>query len=188
MSHLLCCCSSLAVVVCTTRAKAHQPTAGSAMHSGPKLPKTAKIKFTWCDFSFSADSHNFRFRSSCALHIQNLSNCCRNKYDPSIWRFFGGFSLFGPTVRQCHGVEVQAHHPSCTNARRTQGQGGISPNTPWRRQRRRPCAQPLRCATPTAGNAPYCHSTPWLASFVARRPLRPLPCRKGSYLSPCRLD
>ena len=111
MSHLLCCCSSLAVVVCTTRAKAHQPTAGSAMHSGPKLLKTAKIKFTWCNFSFSADSHNFRFRSSCALHIQNLSNCCRDKYYPSISRFFGGFSLFGPLVRQCHGVDGASTPP-----------------------------------------------------------------------------
>ena len=28
---------------------------------------------------FSADSNNFRFRSLNALHIQNLSNCCRDK-------------------------------------------------------------------------------------------------------------
>jgi hypothetical protein len=39
-----------------------------------------------------------------ALHIQNLSNHCRHKYDTSISRFFknlifGGFVLFGPASK-----------------------------------------------------------------------------------------
>ena len=41
------------------------------------------------EFSNSADSHNFRFRSFDALHIiQNSSNCCRHQFDPSISRIF----------------------------------------------------------------------------------------------------
>ena len=141
------------------------------------LCKLCKYRFDW--------SGKWKPEMESTHPCNKQTNMIRKSQD-----FFGGFLLFGPLVRQCHGVVVQAHHASCTNARRTQGQGGISPNTPRRRRRRRwPCAQPsLRCAAPTAGNAPYCHSTPWLASFVARRPLRPLPCRKGSYLSPCRLD
>ena len=35
----------------------------------------------------SANLHNFRFRVP-ALHIQNLSNCCGCRYDPSISRIF----------------------------------------------------------------------------------------------------
>ena len=47
---------------------------------------------SWCDFtSFSiqviSNLHNFRFRVP-EIHIQNLSNCCRRKYDPLIsWIF-----------------------------------------------------------------------------------------------------
>ena len=36
----------------------------------------------------SAYSNSFRFRLSRAIHIQNLSNRCRHKYDPSISQFF----------------------------------------------------------------------------------------------------
>ena len=37
----------------------------------------------------STSSNSFRFRSQRALHIQNLSNCSRHKYDQSISRIFG---------------------------------------------------------------------------------------------------
>ena len=53
----------------------------------------------------SADWHNFRFRWLHSLHIENLSNGCRYKYDPSQFpriflnSFLEGFLLFGPTVR-----------------------------------------------------------------------------------------
>ena len=47
-----------------------------------------KNKFTQIYFtSFSVNLHNVRFRLP-ALHIQNLSNHCRHKYDPSISRDF----------------------------------------------------------------------------------------------------
>ena len=50
-----------------------------------------------------ADSHNFRFCSLQALEMQNLSNCCKHKYDQSISRvfkicFLAGFCFFYPTV------------------------------------------------------------------------------------------
>ena len=59
----------------------------SVLHSGSKCQKATKNKSTQGDFtSFSmevcANSHNFRFRLY-ALHIQNLSNRCRHKYDSS---------------------------------------------------------------------------------------------------------
>ena len=75
-----------------------------AAHSGSKRLKPAENEFNQSDFtSFSlqvtAISHNFRFRSLRTLHIQNLSNHCRHKNDPSVSRnfnlIFGGFSLFG---------------------------------------------------------------------------------------------
>ena len=51
-----------------------------------------KHKFVYGDFtSFSMEvfenSHNFRFRLP-VLHIQNLSNRCRHKYDSSFSRIF----------------------------------------------------------------------------------------------------
>ena len=75
-------------------------------HSGSKWQKTAEKKFTQSNFmSFSmqvsANLHNFRFRLP-ALHIQNLSNLCKHKYDPSISRVFfcnlvfGGFFVIWP--------------------------------------------------------------------------------------------
>ena len=62
-------------------------------HSGSKRLKPAENKFTQSGFTNSsmqipAYSDSFRFRSYLALHIQNMSNCCRHKYDPSISRFF----------------------------------------------------------------------------------------------------
>ena len=61
---------------------------------------------------FISVSHNFRFRSLCALHIQNLSNCCRHKYDPSMSRIFWTYFLtfffqFGPTV---HRNKIETYH------------------------------------------------------------------------------
>ena len=58
-----------------------------------KLKKTAKNKLTWSDFTnfymqVFAFSNSFRFRSFCTLHIQNLSNRCRQRHDPSISRIF----------------------------------------------------------------------------------------------------
>ena len=49
-----------------------------------------------------ANSHNFRFRLP-ALHIQNLSNRCRHKYDQSNLTnfrisFLAGFLQYDPTV------------------------------------------------------------------------------------------
>ena len=77
------------------------------VHSGFKWLKPTKNKFDQCGFtSFSmqipAFSNSFHFRSQCVLHIQNLSNHCIHKYDPSISRifqpYFGGFLRIGPTV------------------------------------------------------------------------------------------
>ena len=42
-----------------------------------------------------ADSHNFRFCSLQALEMQNLSNCCKHKYDQSISRVFKIWFLAG---------------------------------------------------------------------------------------------
>ena len=59
------------------------------MNSGSKYLKTAKNKFSdsldviFTNFSkqISEDPLNLRFRSFQAIHIQNLSNRCRHKYD-----------------------------------------------------------------------------------------------------------
>ena len=72
----------------------------SVLHTDSKCQKAVKNKSTQGDFTsfsmqVSANSHNFRFRLY-ALHIQNLSNRCIHKYDPTIsrifwipfWRFF----------------------------------------------------------------------------------------------------
>ena len=64
-----------------------------ATHVGFKWLKPAKNKLRWSDFTnafmqVSVYSNSFHFRSFWALHIQNLSNCCRYKYDPSISRIF----------------------------------------------------------------------------------------------------
>ena len=56
-------------------------TLGKATHFGLKCLKSAKNVFTWCDFTiFSWErkiSHHFRFWSLHLIHIQNLSNFCR---------------------------------------------------------------------------------------------------------------
>ena len=57
-------------------------------HSGFKRIKPAESKFTQSDVTsfyrqVFANLHNFRFRSFCVLHIQNLSNRCRHRYDLS---------------------------------------------------------------------------------------------------------
>ena len=57
--------------------------------------------FTNFSIQVSADSHIFRFRLLHVGHIQNLSYCCRLKYDRSISRFFfnlmfGGFFAIWP--------------------------------------------------------------------------------------------
>ena len=62
-------------------------------HSGFKWLKPSKNKFTWCDFTkfpkqVSANSLDFHFRSLHAFHIQNSTNCCRNKHNQSISRIF----------------------------------------------------------------------------------------------------
>ena len=50
-------------------------------HRGSKWLKSAKFKFTWSHFAnFSSNYfYDFRFRCLNAFHIQNLSNCGRNK-------------------------------------------------------------------------------------------------------------
>ena len=63
--------------------------------NGWNPPKISSRIVTSFSMQVSANLHNFRFRLP-ALHIQNLSNFCRHKYDPSISRFFfklvfGGF-------------------------------------------------------------------------------------------------
>ena len=57
------------------------------------MAKTLQKRITSCDFTkfpkqIPAYPHSFRFRSLYALDIQNLSNRCSNKYDPSISRNF----------------------------------------------------------------------------------------------------
>ena len=77
---------------------------------GSKWLKSAKNKFTWCDFKrffkpiFINFFFNFRFWSLNAIHIQKLSKSCRLKCNQSISRifwisYFGGSLLYGPTVR-----------------------------------------------------------------------------------------
>jgi hypothetical protein len=46
------------------------------------------ISILWISRILNAHSNSFRFQSLRALHIQNLSNHCRHKYDPSISRIF----------------------------------------------------------------------------------------------------
>ena len=80
------------------------------LHCESKQLKPTKNKLTWCDFTtFSeqvfANSLDLRFRSFYALHIQNLLNSCQPKQNQSVSRilwisFFGGFLLFGWTVRE----------------------------------------------------------------------------------------
>jgi hypothetical protein len=73
----------------STQKKGKKEPADCETHGGSKKLKPAENKFTQSDFTnysmqVTANSHNFRFRSLCALHIQNLSNRCRHVYDPSI--------------------------------------------------------------------------------------------------------
>ena len=52
-------------------------------------PKTSSLDvFLRFFFRISAYSNDFRFRSLHALHIQNLSYCCRHKCNQSISRIF----------------------------------------------------------------------------------------------------
>jgi hypothetical protein len=74
------------------------PTVVSNVKNPPKH-KFAQCDFTSFSMEVSANSHNFRFRLP-ALHIQNLSNRCRHKYDSLISRIFwisflAGFCDFG---------------------------------------------------------------------------------------------
>ena len=65
----------------------------STSHCGFKWPKPTINKFASMFFtSFSkqvvTDSQNLHFRSFYVLHIQNLSSCCKHKYDQSISQVF----------------------------------------------------------------------------------------------------
>ena len=98
------------------------------LHCESKQLKPTKNKLTWCDFTtFSeqvfANSLDLRFRSFYALHIQNLLNCCQPKQNQSVSRilwisFFGGFLLFGWTVR-----ELGCPSPDLTKKKHTRQQG-----------------------------------------------------------------
>ena len=57
-------------------------------HISFKWLKPAKNKLTWSDITNFFMQNSFRFRQFRALHFQNLSNCCRHKYDPSISQVF----------------------------------------------------------------------------------------------------
>ena len=89
-------------------------------HTGSKWLKPTEIKLPWCDFTsfskqVSANSHNFCFQSFRALHIENVSNCCRHKDDQPISRvfslIFGGFFavwlnfVHGPSVKELHSAQ-----------------------------------------------------------------------------------
>ena len=101
-------CDSLDYFLALCCCPAHNLTGHSPAHSGSKRLKPAENKFTQSGFTsysvqVSANKNSFRFRSWRVLHIQILSNRCRQKYEPSISRvfelIFGGFSTFGPTAR-----------------------------------------------------------------------------------------
>ena len=67
--------------------------------SGSKWLKPTKNELTWCYLtSFykqtSGNSNSFHFPSFSALHIQNLLNCCRHKYNPSILQLFKNSNLW----------------------------------------------------------------------------------------------
>ena len=81
----------------------------------PNVENPPKNKFTQGDFTRFSMQVFTTSVSGCLLHIQNLSNRCRHKYDSSISRFFknlifGGLLQFGPTVYQCVG-EAQPPPP-----------------------------------------------------------------------------
>ena len=82
------------------------------LHNGYKYLKTAKNKFSWCDFTnfskqVSADSFPF------PDHINFLSNCYYQSISRLFYLTFGGFLKFGPIVCCClqHlGRSFQATH------------------------------------------------------------------------------
>ena len=81
------------------------PAVGAvALHGGSKWLKLAKNKFTWSDFTnFSKQVQQIPFPVVASPHIENLSNCCRHKYDQSISRIFknlifGMFLTFSPNT------------------------------------------------------------------------------------------
>ena len=90
------------------------------------MAKPAKNKIAWCDFTsfskqVSANPHSYCLQSFFALHIQNVSNCCRHKDDQPISRvfsdlIFGGFLQFGSKF--VHGPSVKelnsAQGPFCS--------------------------------------------------------------------------
>ena len=69
-------------------------------------PKIDSHKVSSRVFQVSANSKNFRFRLLHELHIQNLSNHCRHKYDPSFHEFFEshfwrGFAIWPICAHSC---------------------------------------------------------------------------------------
>ena len=96
-------CQSGTCDAVTGRQQAVERTVVSNVENPPKNRFT-QGDFTRFSMQVSENSHNFRFRLP-VLHIQNLSNRCRHKYDPPISRFFknlifGGLLQFGPTVER----------------------------------------------------------------------------------------
>ena len=72
-------------------------------HSGSKCLKSTGNKFTCIYFkNFSTNSYRFRFRWLHMLHVQNLSNCCRQLISHFMNLIFGGFLLFGLTVYKAY--------------------------------------------------------------------------------------
>ena len=68
------------------------PRKMTAEHSGSKCRKLARNSFLQlfqCDFkNVKCSKAIFRFRYKDELHIQKLSNCCRQKYDRPISRIY----------------------------------------------------------------------------------------------------
>ena len=81
------------------------------MSKNPPKNNFAQGAFTSFSMEVSANSHNFRFRVP-EIHIQNLSDRCRHKYDPLISWFFQILFLAGfwDLAQQCTTVVVIIIH------------------------------------------------------------------------------
>jgi hypothetical protein len=84
---------SQSLLCCSSSAAAHYHTVVPNVKNPPKH-NFAQGDFTSFSMEISANSHNFRFRVP-EIHIQNLSNRCRHKYDPLISRIFQTLFLAG---------------------------------------------------------------------------------------------
>ena len=73
---------------------------GTVVPKGSNPPKKGSLDVISRVFQINSQHFDFHFRLLHALHIQNLSNCYKDKYNQSISRIFGEFLLLSLTVRR----------------------------------------------------------------------------------------